>query len=165
MSTFTNISIIVVSAPCNVPPPHVARGLRVFLGAGHGARARYTCFPGYRLEGVNGSYLTCQYGNWTGGHPACVPSMYNTCYVTYMREFFSCVVLWNIKCACTMLFPFTHTFLSKLLGVRCIRVSNSKLSHVCYCRLLSQSPSNSARTGCAAIVYFTSSHGTQACLF
>ncbi|WAR31017.1 LEV9-like protein, partial [Mya arenaria] len=58
-------------APCESHPPHVHNGMRVFLGNEHGHKAKYSCFPGYRLYGVNGSYLQCHYGDWVGGRPHC----------------------------------------------------------------------------------------------
>lgn len=58
-------------APCPSPPPHVHNGMRVFLGQEHGFKAKYKCFAGYRLTGMNGTYLTCEFGDWQGGRPHC----------------------------------------------------------------------------------------------
>ena len=63
--------VLTFSAPCIEQPPHVRNGLRVFMGKEHGYRARYKCFSGYRLMGMNSSYLTCNFGNWEGGTPSC----------------------------------------------------------------------------------------------
>ncbi|KAL5012246.1 hypothetical protein ScPMuIL_010797 [Solemya velum] len=63
-----------IPAHCDSPPPSVDDGLRVYFGRGHGDKAKYMCFPGYRLENIdtiNFPYLICQYGGWHGGYPKC----------------------------------------------------------------------------------------------
>ncbi|KAH3791983.1 protein lev-9-like isoform X2 [Dreissena polymorpha] len=60
-----------IPAPCESQPPHVHNGMRVFMGQEHGLKARYMCFAGYKLTGINGSYLTCNFGEWEGGRPHC----------------------------------------------------------------------------------------------
>ena len=59
------------AAPCTSSPPHVHNGMRIFVGKGHGFQAKYRCFPGFKLTGMNSSYLMCNYGEWVGGHPHC----------------------------------------------------------------------------------------------
>ncbi|KAK3589286.1 hypothetical protein CHS0354_008348 [Potamilus streckersoni] len=62
-----------VPSPCAVPPPVINDGMRIFLGQAHGYRAKYKCFPGYRLAGMerDSPYLSCNYGEWVGGKPRC----------------------------------------------------------------------------------------------
>ncbi|KAL4219179.1 hypothetical protein ACF0H5_021761 [Mactra antiquata] len=60
-----------VPAPCPSAPPHVLNGMRVYMGREHGFKAKYKCFAGYRLHGMNGTYLTCEFGDWQGGRPRC----------------------------------------------------------------------------------------------
>ncbi|KAH3792713.1 hypothetical protein DPMN_146212 [Dreissena polymorpha] len=64
-------SPVCLPAPCSQQPPHVHNGMRVFFGNQDGDQARYICFPGYRLAGINGTYLTCSLGHWVGGSPYC----------------------------------------------------------------------------------------------
>ncbi|XP_052789472.1 protein lev-9-like isoform X4 [Mya arenaria] len=68
-------------APCMQPPPHVHNGMRVFMGQDHGLRAKYVCFAGYMLTGMNSTYLMCNFGQWEGGRPHCeeffCPNPYN----------------------------------------------------------------------------------------
>ncbi|XP_053381384.1 protein lev-9-like isoform X3 [Mercenaria mercenaria] len=58
-------------APCPSAPPHVHNGMRIYMGKEHGFRAKYKCFAGFRLTGMNGTYLTCEFGDWNGGRPHC----------------------------------------------------------------------------------------------
>ncbi|XP_060603998.1 protein lev-9-like isoform X2 [Ruditapes philippinarum] len=58
-------------APCQSGPPHVLNGMRIYMGQGHGFRAKYKCFAGFQLTGMDGTYLTCEFGVWTGGTPLC----------------------------------------------------------------------------------------------
>jgi hypothetical protein len=60
-----------LSAPCQSGPPHVLNGMRIYMGQGHGFRAKYKCFAGFQLTGMDGTYLTCEFGVWTGGTPQC----------------------------------------------------------------------------------------------
>ncbi|XP_060600174.1 protein lev-9-like isoform X1 [Ruditapes philippinarum] len=60
-----------VPAPCHSAPPHVHNGMRIYMGQEHGFRAKYKCFAGFRLTGMNGTYLTCEFGSWHGGRPHC----------------------------------------------------------------------------------------------
>lgn len=64
-------SIYVTSDPCFSAPPHVHNGMRIYLGNNHGSKAKYKCYDGYRLHGMNSTYLKCEFGEWKGGRPHC----------------------------------------------------------------------------------------------
>ena len=70
-SCYHDYSFLSTTAPCTSSPPHVHNGMRIFVGKGHGFQAKYKCFPGFKLTGMNSSYLMCNYGEWVGGHPHC----------------------------------------------------------------------------------------------
>ena len=74
-------------APCLRSPPHVHNGMRIFVGKDHGYKAKYKCFSGFRLTGMNSSYLTCNYGEWNGGHPHCKESKFFFKTATYTNAF------------------------------------------------------------------------------
>uniref|UniRef100_A0A0B7AQJ8 Sushi domain-containing protein n=1 Tax=Arion vulgaris TaxID=1028688 RepID=A0A0B7AQJ8_9EUPU len=59
-----------VPAPCNLPPPQIENGHRVFFDLGHGSRARYFCIAGFKIVN-NDRYLVCEYGKWNGVVPSC----------------------------------------------------------------------------------------------
>lgn len=56
-------------APCVKRPAEISNGIVRFHSLGHGDRAKYKCNTGFKLAGD--TYLTCQYGNWTGATPSC----------------------------------------------------------------------------------------------
>ncbi|KAJ8300696.1 hypothetical protein KUTeg_022215 [Tegillarca granosa] len=62
-----------VPSPCPSPPKHIDNGLRIYEGLKHGNRARYQCWNGYHLNGMNegADFLVCEYGSWKGGNPTC----------------------------------------------------------------------------------------------
>ncbi|KAJ8300265.1 hypothetical protein KUTeg_021784 [Tegillarca granosa] len=75
-------------APCPSPPKHIDNGLRIYEGLKHGNRARYQCWNGYQLNGMDegADFLVCELGKWRGGNPTCDRLFEFSHYITKIKH-------------------------------------------------------------------------------
>ena len=65
---------IFLAESCKTRPPDIRDGYGMvrYYSNMHGAKSKYMCNTGYKLEGDE--FLTCEYGQWVGQRPHCSPS-------------------------------------------------------------------------------------------